>query len=174
MVLPNKWHSLISGKICLRGQLVGGHHTRSEPPGCSGRTRKEEKEAEQAWNFLYLLESLSPHWRCLMWKTSLKFGLWSALSYFCPSWAISVCVCVCCACTGLCDYLKWFRRPFAKAVWQILFHPQGIEVSRQNGKSITSIEWASGWPSGFNSPLSSRATLPNPCYHSAVCVALFL
>lgn len=43
MVLANKWHSLISGKICLRGQLAGGHHTRSEPPGCSGRTRKVEK-----------------------------------------------------------------------------------------------------------------------------------
>lgn len=40
MVLANKWHSLISGEICLSGQLVGGHHTRSELPGCSGRTRK--------------------------------------------------------------------------------------------------------------------------------------
>lgn len=43
MVLANKWHSLIIGKICLCGQLAGGHHTRSEPPGCSGRTSKMEK-----------------------------------------------------------------------------------------------------------------------------------
>lgn len=108
MVLANKLHSLISGKICLRGQLAGGHHTRSEPPGCSGRTRKWKrgKEAEQAGsetrNLLYLLKSLSPQWQCLMWKTSLKFGLWSALSYFCPSWAISVCVCVCVFVCGVC------------------------------------------------------------------------
>lgn len=148
MVPANKWHSLISGKICLSGQLVGGHHTRSEPPGCRGRTREAEKMAGRQGEGAPA-ETCCSHWSLccrltgdtrLIWKTSLKFRLWSAPGYFCPSWAIfRVCLCVR---TGPWSYSEWFSRPLAKAVWQILFHPRGSEVCRRNGKSIRSI-WMS-------------------------------